>query len=250
MLFLAKLLPVFVLPLGVVVALTLVGLLRRKRWPVVAALVLLYVSSMPVVGRTLIGRLERKYPAVPVDQVAHADAIVPLGGIFGPAASEGFLPNLGEANERLEAGMVLWQKNKADWLVFTGGRTPWARQTEVEGEASKRAAIARGVPADHVFVTSEVGNTADEARTVRALMRERGWQSIILVTSAWHMPRAARLFQKAGVRFVPFPVDYQVDPDERLTLLDFLPRAEALQKTEYALREWYGVLYYALRPIS
>jgi uncharacterized SAM-binding protein YcdF (DUF218 family) len=250
MLFLAKLLPIFVLPLGVVVALLLVGLIRRKRWPVLAALLLLYVSSMPVVSRTLTARLERKYPAIAVDQVAHADAIVPLGGIFGPPVSDGYVANLGEASERLEAGIELWQHQKADWLVFTGGRVPWARPSEVEGEASKRAASARGVPADRILVTSEVGNTADEARTVRDLMRARGWSSIILVTSAWHMPRAARLFQKAGVRFVPFPVDYQVDSNERLTLLDFLPRAEALQKTEYALREWYGVLYYALRPIS
>jgi uncharacterized SAM-binding protein YcdF (DUF218 family) len=253
MLFLAKLLPVFVLPLGVVMALVLVGLLRRTRWPVALALVLLYVSSMPVVGRTLIGRLERKYPAVPVDRVQHADAIVPLSGIFGPAApagSDGYVPNMGEASERLEAGIALWQKKKAEWLVFTGGRIPWSGQTELEGEASKRAAIARGVSADHILVTSEVGNTADEARAVRDLMRARGWSTIILATSAWHMPRAARLFQKAGVHFVPFPVDYRVDPNERLTLLDFLPRAEALQKTEYALREWYGVLYYALRPIS
>jgi uncharacterized SAM-binding protein YcdF (DUF218 family) len=250
MLFLAKLLPVFVLPLGMVVALALVGLVRRKRWPVALALVLLYVSSMPVVARILVGRLERKYPAVPIDRVEHADAIVPLGGIFGPAVTDGYLPNLGESNERLEAGIVLWQRKKADWLVFTGGRMPWARQAEVEGETSKRAAIARDVSADHILVTSEVGNTADEAHAVRDLMRARGWQSIILVTSAWHMPRAARLFQKAGIHFVPFPVDYQMDPNERLTLLDFLPRGEALQKTESAIRELYGALYYALRSTS
>jgi uncharacterized SAM-binding protein YcdF (DUF218 family) len=77
-------------------------------------------------------------------------------------------------------------------------------------------------------------------------MRERGWQKIILVTSAWHMPRAARLFRKAGVDFIPFPVDFQIDSNSSLTLLDFLPRAEGLQKTETALREWYGILFYAL----
>jgi uncharacterized SAM-binding protein YcdF (DUF218 family) len=250
MLFLAKLLPVFVLPLGVVLILLLVGLVRRKRWPVVTALVLLYVSSMPVVASSLAGRLERKYPAVPIDRAEHADAIVSLSGIFGPAVTDGYVPNLGEANERLEAGIALWQRKKADWLVFTGGRMPWDRQAELEGEASKRVAVARGVPADHILVTSEVGNTADEARVVRDLMRARGWQSILLVTSAGHMPRAARLFQKAGVHFVPFPVDYQVDANEPLTLLDFLPRGQALHKTETTIRELYGILYYALRSTS
>ncbi len=77
-------------------------------------------------------------------------------------------------------------------------------------------------------------------------MRERGWRKIILVTSAWHMPRAARLFRKAGVDFVPFPVDFQVDSKGSPGLLDLLPRAGGLQMTESALREWYGILFYAL----
>ena len=126
-------------------------------------------------GNRLAGWLESRYPAVAIDQVENADAIVPLGGIFGPATQEGFLPNIGEASERLEAGIVLWEKKKAPWLVFTGGRLPWSKQTEVEGAVSKRAAIARGVPGEQIIVTREVGNTIDEAFATRDLMRERGW---------------------------------------------------------------------------
>ena len=246
MLYLNKLLPIFVLPLGWVVLLLALGLWRRKRWALITALAVLYISSMPVVGSRLLYWLESCYPAVAIDQVESADAIVPLGGIFGPATAEGFLPNVGEAGDRLEAGIVLWQKKKAPWLVFTGGRLPWADQAEVEGAVSMRASVARGVPAEQVVVTGEVGNTIDEAHAVQQLMRERGWQKIILVTSAWHMPRAARLFRKAGVDFVPFPVDFQIDPKGRLVLLDFLPRAEGLLRTETALREVYGILFYAL----
>jgi uncharacterized SAM-binding protein YcdF (DUF218 family) len=245
-LFLHKLLPVFVLPLGWVVVLLVIAIVRKKRWPVIAALAVLYVSSMPVVGSYLAGSLESSYPPVPIDGIEKADAIVPLGGIFGPAVETGILPNVGEAGERLEAGVQLWQKKKAPWLVFTGGRIPWANQAEVEGAASARAAIARGIPADKIIVTREVGNTVDEARAVNDLMRERGWTKIILVTSAWHMPRAARSFRKAGVDFVPFAVDYQVDPEGAVSLLDFLPRAGGLRDTEAALREWYGRAFYAL----
>jgi len=245
-LYLNKLLPIFVLPLGWVVMLLVLAILRRKRWPVIAALALLYVSSMSIVGNRLTYWLESRYPALPIDQVENADAIVPLGGIFGPPVADGFLPNVGEAGERLEAGILLWQKKKAAWLVFTGGRIPWANQAEVEGAASRRAAVARGIPDEHILVTREVGNTVDEAMAVADLMRERDWRKIILVTSAWHMPRAARLFRKAGIGFVPFPVDYQTSRKGPLILLDFLPRAEGLQKTETALREWYGILFYAL----
>jgi uncharacterized SAM-binding protein YcdF (DUF218 family) len=245
-LYLNKLLPIFVLPLGWVVLLLVLALWRKKRWALIAALTVLYVSSMPVVGNRLTRWLESRCPALAIDQVEKADAIVPLGGIFGPATKEGFLPNVGEAGDRLEAGIVLWQKQKAPWLVFTGGRLPWSTQAEVEGAVSKRAAVARGIPDERIIVTREVGNTLDEAFAIRDLMRERGWQKIILVTSAWHMPRAARLFRKAGVDFVPFPVAFQVDPKGPLVFLDFLPRAEGLRSTESALRELYGIAFYAL----
>jgi uncharacterized SAM-binding protein YcdF (DUF218 family) len=245
-LFLNKLLPIFVLPLGWVVALLLVALIRKRRWPVIVALAALYICSMPWLGNQLTLWLESRYPTVAIDQVEKADAIVPLGGIFGPPAPEGYLPNIGEANERLEAGIRLWQRRKADWLVFTGGRIPWSKQIEVEGALSMREAVARGIPAERIIVTREVGNTVDEALAVADLMRGRGWNKIVLVTSAWHMPRAARLFRGAGVRIVPFPVDFQVNPKGPLTLLDFLPAATGLQRTETALREWYGIMFYAL----
>jgi len=246
MLFFNKLLPIFVLPLGWVVMLLLYAILRRRRWPVIAALVVLYVCSMPLVGDWLFHGLESAYPPLGIAEVEKADAIVPLGGIFGPAVPPGRVLNIGEAGERLEAGIQLWQQQRARWLVFTGGRVPWARGGEVEGAASARAVIARGIPAEKVLVTREVSNTADEARAVADLMRERGWRKIILVTSAWHLRRAARQFRKASVDFIPFPVDYHIDPQGRLTVLDLLPRAEGLHQTEAALREWYGIAFYAI----
>ena len=93
MLFLNKLLPLFVLPLGLALLLLLLALWRKQRWPVVAAVVLLCLASMPVVGNMLIGWLESRYPAVPVAQVEPADAVVVLGGILGPRAGAGFVPN-------------------------------------------------------------------------------------------------------------------------------------------------------------
>ena len=244
MLFLNKLLPVFVLPLGVVTLLLLFALWRRKRWPIAAALVILYVASTPFVGHRLIGWLESRYPAVPVAQVETADAVVVLGGIFGPQVAKGMLPNLTETVERLEAGIVLTQAGKAPWLVFTGGRIPWEGRDRVEGEDSRAQAILRGVPADRIIITREVGNTADEARAVADLMNEHHWRRIILVTTGWHMPRSAHLFKRAGLDCVIFPVDFRRDRARPLTLLDFLPNADALTETETTLREVYGNLFY------
>jgi len=241
-----KLLPIFVLPIAWVMVLLAIALWRRRRWPIIAALAVLYVASMPVVGSGLLHWLESAHPSQSIAGVAPADAIVPLGGILGPLSTPGRVANVNEAGERLEAGIALWQAKKAPWLVFTGGRAPWSDLPETEGVQVARLAVARGVPADQIQVTREVGNTADEARAVRDLMAERGWKKIILVTSAWHMRRAARQFRKAGVDFIPFPVDYQVTPLQPFTLLDFLPRADGLRATEWTLRELYGIAFYSL----
>ena len=246
MLFLNKLLPIFVLPLGVTFLLLLMALLRRKRWPAIVAAVVLYLSSIDVVSENLIGWLESRYPAVPIAQAGKADAIVVLSGIFGPPVKPGFLVNLSESVERLEGGIVLYQTGAAPWLVFTGGRIPWEGRTRVEGEDSRDDAMARGIPENKILITREVGNTADEANAVAELMRTRGWKRIILVTTGWHMPRAAWLFRRAGVECTIFPVDFRHNASGQLTPLDFFPNAGALEGTETALREIYGNLFYRL----
>lgn len=246
MFLLHKLLPIFVLPVGVVLLLLSFALLRRKRWPVVLALAVLYLSSIEIVGDGLLGWLESRYPAVPIAQAGKADAIVVLSGIFGPPVEPGYLVNLSESVERLEAGIVLYQSGAAPWLVFTGGRLPWSDRARVEGEDSRDVAIARGVSRDQIVVTREVANTAEEARAVADLMRARGWKRIILVTSACHMPRAAWLFRRAGVECTVFPVDFRGGPHLRITLGGCVPSAGALGKTDTALREIYGNLFYRL----
>jgi uncharacterized SAM-binding protein YcdF (DUF218 family) len=156
------------------------------------------------------------------------------------------LPNLSDSVERLEAGIVLMQSDKARWLVFTGGRLPWENRARVEGEDSKEQAVRRGVSAGQILVTPEVGNTADEAREVAEFVRKYRWKRVILVTTGWHMPRAARLFKSAGVDCILFPVDFRSDARRSFSLLDFVPGADALRNTETALRECYGYAFYAV----
>lgn len=241
-----KLLPLFVLPTGVVLLLVGYSIWRRRRWPAAVAFTVLYLCSMRVTAHFIIGRLEGWYPPVAIAEAGKADAIVVLSGIFGPPSHEGHVPNLGETVERLEGGIALWKSGVAPWLVFTGARLPWTPSAEVEGMKSGRLAVERGVTLDRILVTDVVANTADEASAVALLAMQRGWKRVVLVTTAWHMPRAARLFRKAGVEFEAFPVDYQVGPDVQWHWLDFLPTADALRFTETGLRELYGLGFYAL----
>ena len=93
-------------------------------------------------------------------------------------------------------------------------------------------------------------NTAEEAAAVAALLRDRGVGGVgtapndLLVTSAYHMPRAVALFERAGLRVTPFPVDFGQDAARHFSLLDLLPNGRALAETETALRELYGRAVY------
>jgi len=235
-----------VLPTGLVVALLVMAAIRKSRRFTLWALTTLYVFSLPFTGDRLTQHLERRYAPVKLDEAPTADAIVALSGFVGPPVATGYPLNIDETGERLEVGIALWQRHKAPWLVFTGGQIPWQRDREVEGAIAQRVAVSRGVPVGNIIVSRPVTNTSDEAQALAQLAIEHRWSRIILVTSANHMPRAALLFRRAHIGFTPFPVDYRVDADSALTLLDFLPNASALKCSETAIREWYGIAYYSL----
>lgn len=246
MLIFNKVLPLFFLPIGMVTGLVLFALWRKKWWPGLVALGLLYACSIPFVATRLIGGLEARYPVVRVADAGPADAVIVLGGILAPPYGPGVIPNWSEAVERFEAGVALVRADRAGMLVFTGARVVSDGRETTEGAELRLQAIARGVPPEKIIVTRLIDNTATEALAMAELMRARGWKRAIVVTSGWHMPRAAMLFRKAGVDFQPFPVDFRRDPGHRLEVYDFVPSGIAWQVTEQALRECYGYVFYRL----
>ena len=100
---------------------------------------------------------------------------------------------------------------------------PWDKSKKTEGEVLKEYAISNGIPSDKIFVTKDVENTADEAVAVKELISPS--KRIILVTSAYHMYRAHRLFEKQGFEVNPCKVDYKASGHMKITFMDFLPNA-------------------------
>jgi uncharacterized SAM-binding protein YcdF (DUF218 family) len=242
-----KLLPLFVLPFGVVCGLVLLALILKKWWPGLLALAVLYLSSISFVSDRLLGFLESRYPVVPVAEAGPAEAIVVLGGILGPATPQGVVANWSDSVERFEAGVALIQAGRAQRLIFTGAGRQWLGRETTEGEQLRNLALARGVAPEKMVVTRLVDNTATEATAVAELMQaDSGPRRVILVTTSWHMPRAVYLFRRAGVDCQPFPVDFHLDRTRSVSLMDFVPSAGAWQGTETALRELYGYAFYRI----
>lgn len=252
--YLHKILPVFLLPLGITLLLVLVGLLRRRRAIIWIGLAVLWLCSTPLVSdfmaRFVEGWAER---SLAVDAVS-ADAIVVLSGGRVVAPGVAGVSEWMDA-DRFYGGLELFQASKAPLLIFTGGWVPWEPKAKTEGEILIEYAKALGLPAKSMVTTGAVVNTAEEAQAVAAFLKQRhaigavqgGRPHILLVTSAFHMSRAQYLFTHAGLEVTPFPVDFQVPAGGELGVIDFLPSASALAQTETAWREMYGRFYYSIR---
>jgi uncharacterized SAM-binding protein YcdF (DUF218 family) len=249
MIYLAKILPVFVLPTGLVILLVLASLVFRKRVFAVAGLLILWLSSTPVVGNLAMRAAEGWQARTPVASMPQARAIVVLTGMLRQAPGDEHLDEWAEGVDRFEAGVALLKAGKAPMLIFPGGWVPWWPDAQPEGKVLAERAVALGVPRDQIVVTGKASNTADEAREVATVLRRLGpdahSDAVILVTSAFHMRRSRLIFASAGVTVVPFAVDFQVS-EAPFTMFGLLPRADSIEKTETALRELYGYLFYRL----
>jgi uncharacterized SAM-binding protein YcdF (DUF218 family) len=109
----------------------------------------------------------------------------------------------------------------------------------------KEYAMSNGVPSENILVTKDVENTADEAVAVKELISPS--RKIILVTSAYHMYRAKRLFEKQGFEVIAYKVDNKATRSLKTTIMDFLPDAESLRLTETGIREIIGRLFYLIK---
>jgi len=200
---LRKFLPTLFMPLGLSLILILIGLLRRRRVPVLAGVLLLFLASLPAVSNSLGLILENQYPHLLIAQCPTADVVVALGGFAGerkrfPGEIQWYY-----AVDRFEKAVQLFRMQKAPILLFTDAQSPGDDQHNRTGELLRQAAIEHGVPASAVRLTRPVTTTSDEAWAVRDYLQQTGGHRVILVTSAIHMTRAALLFRRAGIEFVP-----------------------------------------------
>ena len=249
MLYLHKILPALVLPLGLCILMLGAALFWRKRILILIPLMVLLLASNPVVSSFLLSRLENQFPKVEIADCPNADAIVVLSGILGgKRSSPGNLElNWGEAYDRFDAGIRLFQAGKAPVLILTDPRMPWEQPNNfLEGKQLFEAAVERGIPREKIILLGPIGNTADEARLISGETTPRGWQSIILVTTAWHMPRAYCLFRSGPAEIIPYPTDYMTSKKTTYpSVIQFFPSAKSLLMTEIFLREKLGIAFYS-----
>lgn len=251
-LFWHKFLPLFVSPLGLLLLFLLAGWRRPRKWPIVAALTVVWAFGAPFVTDAFLWTLESRYPPVDNALCPQADAVVVLGGILRNPSSPIAPFEWSDCANRFEKGVDLFMAGKAHYLVFTGAKFTASPAVPSEGELLRQVALRRGVPDASILVTARVINTATEAQAVRQLAHDRGWRRILLVSSAYHLPRAMMQFSRSGVEVLPVPADFHVVGVQRLlepSLGRFVPQGAGLFWSDMVAHEYLGMCFYRLRGL-
>lgn len=232
-------------PANGLLLLLLAGIFRRRRWAFGLAVLgggLLFIQSLPPVASALMASLEQRAGPV-LTEPAGAQAIVVLGSGLNLNTMEYGSDTATERTlVRLRYGATLARRYQLPVLA-SGGTPPQGNRSEAEVIA-EILEQEFGVPVRWRETKSE--DTADNAAMSAAMLRAAGIQRIILVTQAFHMLRARRLFEAAGLEVIPGPTDFKSRRDQPLSAYDWLPKAGALYTSYYALHEWLGLLWIKL----
>ncbi|MFC1542484.1 YdcF family protein [Pseudomonadota bacterium] len=251
MLLLSKTVSQLILPPAGLILLGLLGMLFWKRWwgrgAVILSFLLLWGLSTEPVRDSLTEPLEFTYSALKIDQVkTDGTAIVLLGGgIYENAPEYGGRDELGRyAMMRTIYAADIAQKSGLD--VYATGGKPLTQADEPEGEIMRRWLLRLGLKEGLVHAESASNNTWENAAFMKKMLASKGVSRVVLVTSAWHMPRAVWCFESHGFEVFPAPTDYLTE-QKSYDLRSYLPRWTVLSDSGQALHEYLGLLWYRLR---
>ncbi len=244
-LWLSKALDWFVSPLGWAFLLAGAGVLLRRRRAGTICLVLsagvLAAFSSELVADPIMAATERGARSTYRPDAVY-DAVVVLSGFVDADASRATgEAELTDGAERLLRGFELYRTGKARNVLLSGGLV-FPRPGDVSEADRLAAKLAQwGVPPDRIAVERSSRNTRENAIESAKLASARGWRSLLLVTSAYHAPRALGCFRAVGLEPDVLPVDRRAG-DGRGRL--WAPRAAALLKSTEAIRELAGRAVY------
>lgn len=241
--FLSKLLDLAVDPLWWGLSLLLAGLLLRRRRAgpglLVASLSVLVFFSLPPVSNRLWASLEAGAVDTSRPDVTY-DAVVLLGGVVSSMGSSADTPSWNDNTERLLAVRELLLSGRAKVAIVSGGHLPDLPKSEAEYDVEELVRL--GVPADRLVVEGKANNTRENATLSKPLLEQLGAREVLIVTSAFHLPRALGCFHAVGLQVDALPVDYRLRDPSRDSR--WAPRAGYLDTSADALREWLGRAVY------
>lgn len=239
----------FILPPGFVVVFLIFSgswLLSKKNLKAgfinISIGILLWILSISPFSDALLRGLESGHKIHPE---LEGDVIILLGGGANdkaPDLSGKGIPG-GYTTIRMLTAVRVYKRLDIPILV-SGGRV--YKNISDEATIMKRFLIDLGVPEDKIIVEDRSRDTMESARFSKVLCNEKGFKRPLLVTSAYHMRRAILSFRKAGLDVIPLPAGFEPWEEKIYHWVDYLPSADALEKTASAIHEYLGLFFYRI----
>lgn len=251
--FLSKTAWLLIQPIGLLMvctaAVTIATLAKRlpaARVFSILGLLLLIVCTQTNAGRLLLQPLENRFArpeaVPPADAVA---GIIVLGGGFDghvTLARGGF--ELGESGDRFVEALRLARALPEVPLVVSGGEASLIGATEGDAPIAARFFTEFGIAPERIVLENQSLNTHENAVYSSAVISDLPKGRWLLVTSAFHMPRAVGAFRNQDVDVIPWPVDFRTNGVEKFAVGRDDPLA-AFSETNLGMREWTGLVVYA-----
>lgn len=255
---LVRLLELFFLPpaliaLGMLACLILLAVRKRDKVSLAGVAIvfgLYYLFSTGPLTNVLVSGLEGQFPASSnKHELVAARAIVILAGSATPG-DEGKRP--GELNRaswrRLWRGIELYHLSGATIpILFSGGSGDEFDTTSSAAILAQQFARYLGIREEHFWAENESANTYESGIEIKKMLDKefstKVRHRVVLVTSAWHMPRAVGVFNRLGIEVIPEPCDY-LSESTALSIRGLMPSYEALSVFSVAVREWIGIAVY------
>ncbi len=252
---LSKILDILLAPITWVILLSLCAVpvamrgrfVRFRQWSPVLAAAVLFIAAQESVANLLWEGLEMGAQKTYREDEKY-DAVVLLGGVVNDRAMSSHAGvSFNDNVERLLATYDLLRRNKAKYVVITGGVPDSTPDENNEAHVLAKQLVAWGIADDRILIEPKARNTWENAVNTKPILEEKKLGRVVIVTSAFHMKRALGCFHKAGLPNVDaLPVDYRSFDAARFGS-QWLPRSGALDVTTSAVREVFGRAVYWVR---
>jgi len=206
--------------------------------------VALAVAGFSPLANLVMMPLEARFPRPSLEDLGRVKGLIILGG-FEDASDPGNLLSLNESAERLTESARLAKLLPGAKVVFSGGSGALVFGEGPQADRVGRWLIDMGIPRQRIILEDRSRTTWENAVETRRVLGADAAGRWILVTSAWHMPRAVGSFRKAGFDVVAWPVDYRTSwPKDAIRGFNTL--GEGLRRLDRGVQEWIGLVAYTV----
>lgn len=219
---------------------------RAKKLRIIA-IILLYICTNSFVVDELFRAYETVTPDHDLTQT-HYDGAIVLGGI-GSIDQRLEKISFSHSGDRLFQTIRLLKQNRIDKLIFTGGSGSIEFPELKEGKYIKKYLNEIGIDDSLLVIENHSKNTYENAIFTKKLIDSLHiGPKLLLITSAYHMPRALAVFKKAGYTNITPYITNKVSGSRRFTFDHlFIPNPDALFNLQYLLHEWVGFIMYKIK---